>query len=111
MIVVDWSTITRDESLHLLRAAVSVGGRALPVRDEVHEGGKLGNPDVHKRFLKRLRAQLPGDQDPILISDAGFSVPWFRSVQACGFGCIGRLRGRVLIRPVNEDEWAPLCGS
>ena len=106
VIVVDWCTLRRDESLQLLRAALPVGGRALPVWDEVHEGQKLGNPEVHKRFLAKLQALLPGDQPPILISDAGFGVPWFRSAQARGFGCIGRLRGRTLVRPVGEAEWA-----
>ena len=30
-IVVDWCVLKADESLHLLRAALPVGGRALPV--------------------------------------------------------------------------------
>ncbi len=109
VIVVDWCTLRRDESLQLLRAALPVGGRALPVWDEVHGAKLLGNPGVHRHFLDRLRALVPGDQQAILISDAGFGVPWFRSAQARGFGCIGRLRGRTLVRPVGETEWAGIA--
>ena len=77
--------------------------------DEVHEGKKLGNAQVHQRFLAKLRTLLPAtDQRPILISDAGFIVPWFRSAETLGFGCIGRLRGRLHVRPVGQHEWAPV---
>lgn len=108
VIVVDWSTLTRDESLHLLRAALPVGGRALPVWDEVHRQDKLGNAQVHAGFLATLRRLLPLESVPILITDAGFCVPWFRSAEALGFNCIGRLRGRTLLKPTNENVWVPV---
>ena len=108
VVIVDWCTLTRDESLHLLRAAMPVGGRALPVWDEVHQQAKLGNASVHDRFLASLRALVPANRQPIVITDAGFSVPWFRSAQARGFACIGRLRGRTLLRPKGEEEWASI---
>ena len=108
VVIVDWCTLTRDESLHLLRAAMPVGGRALPVWDEVHQQAKLGNASVHDRFLASLRALVPANRQPIVITDAGFSVPWFRSAQARGFACIGRLRGRTVLRPKGEEEWAPI---
>jgi len=42
VIVVDWCVRKADESLHLLRAALPVGGRTLPVWDEVHGQAQLG---------------------------------------------------------------------
>jgi hypothetical protein len=109
VVVVDWCTLTRDESLHLLRAALPVGGRTLPVWDEVHPQAKLGNAKVHLQFLATLRRLLPIETVPILITDAGFGVPWFRDAQSLGFACIGRLRGRIQLRPVGQTDWAPVC--
>lgn len=108
LVVVDWCTLKRDESLHLLRAALPVGGRTLPIWDEVHPQAKLGNAQVHRAFLARLRTLVPQHEPPILISDAGFGVPWFQAAQAEGFACIGRLRGRTLVRPVDETDWVPI---
>lgn len=110
VIVVDWCVLKRDESLHLLRTALSVGGRTLAVWDEVHRQDKLGNMRMHTGFLASLRRLLPLEALPILITDAGFGVPWFRSAEALGFACIGRLRGLPRIRPVGETEWAPTGG-
>lgn len=104
-VVVDWCTLKRDESLHLLRAALPVGGRTLSLWDEVHPQAKLGNARVHLGFLATLRRLLPWDRLPILITDAGFKVPWFRAAEGLGFACIGRLRGLVQLRPVGESEW------
>lgn len=106
VITVDWSALKRDESLHLLRAALPVGGRTLPVWDEVHRQAMLGNAHVHTGFLATLRRLLPQATVPILITDAGFGVPWFRSAEALGFTCIGRLRGMIQLRPVGETDWA-----
>jgi hypothetical protein len=53
VIVVDWRVLKADESLHLLRAALPVGGRALPVWDEVHGQSQLGQAAVHAAFLQR----------------------------------------------------------
>lgn len=104
-ILVDWCTLKQDESLHLLRAAVPVGGRTLPVWDEVHGQDRLGNRDVHYGFLARLRRLVPVEKIPILITDAGFKTPWFRAAEELGFTCIGRLRGTVLLKPVGEEGW------
>ena len=40
VIIVDWSTLKADESWHLLRAALAVGGRTLTLYEEVHPRGK-----------------------------------------------------------------------
>lgn len=110
VVAIDWCTLKRDESLHLLRAALPVGGRALPVWDEVHPQAKLAHPRVHTGFLATLRRLLPLDALPILITDAGFGVPWFKSAESLGFACIGRLRGLTQIRPVGEADWAATGG-
>lgn len=76
IIVVDWSDLKDDKSWHLLRAAVPVGGRTMPVLDMVFPGGEQGSPKAEQRFLQRLQRIVPEGVCPILITDAGFRAPW-----------------------------------
>jgi len=110
VIVIDWSDLKADKSWCLLRAAVPVGGRTLPVLDMVFPGKQQGTPAAEKRFLQRLRCLVPAGVKPILITDAGFRAPWFRSVAAMGWDWIGRLRHNTLVKPASVDEkdaWVP----
>jgi len=75
-IVIDWSDLKSDRSWHLLRAAIPVGGRSLPILDMVFPGGRQGSPKAEKLFLQRLARLLPHDVCPILGTDAGFRGPW-----------------------------------
>jgi hypothetical protein len=47
--LVDWTDLDEDKGLMLLRAAVAVNGRALPIYEEVHE--HEGDARMHRRFL------------------------------------------------------------
>lgn len=105
VIVVDWSTLKEDESWHLLRAAVAVGGRTLSVYEEVHSQRKQQSPRVHRRFLKRLKQLLPPDSVPIIVTDAGFRCPWFRQVEALGWHWIGRVRNQVCVKLAASPDW------
>src|SRR5215218_8300484 len=89
----------------LLRAAVPLGGRALPIYEEVHPLRSYNSPRTHRRFLEHLHAVLPATCRPILITDAGFRGPWFRAVERCGWDWIGRVRNSVKYRVVrNADD-------
>ena len=109
VIVIDWSDLKSDRSWHLLRAAIPVGGRTLPILDMVFPNGQQGSPKAEKQFLKRLADVLPGDSRPVLVTDAGFRGPWFRAVEARGWQWLGRLRNTTYLKPVavpNEpDQW------
>lgn len=111
VIVIDWSDLKEDRSWCLLRAAVPVGGRTLPVLDMVFPGKQQGAPAAEKRFLKRLAALMPEHARPVLIADAGFRSPWFREVSALGWDWVGRLRGTTRVKPVEaqdeQDQWVP----
>lgn len=111
VIVVDWSDLKPDRSWCLLRAAVPVGGRTLPVLDMVFPGKQQGAPSAEKQFLKRLAALMPEQARPILVTDAGFRNPWFRQVTALGWDWVGRLRGTTQVKPVavpdRKEEWVP----
>lgn len=109
VIIIDWSDLKDDKSWHLLRAAVAVGGRTLPVLDMVFAGGQQGSPKAEQRFLQRLKAILPAHACPILVTDAGFRAPWFRAVTAMGWLWLGRLRHRTYVKPVDAphvpEQW------
>ena len=111
LILIDWSDLKPDGSWHVLRAAVPVGGRALPILDMVFPGGMQGSPQAEGRFLQRLIAIVPPGVKPILVTDAGFRIPWFRAVSALGWSWVGRLRHRTRVKPADEadhpSQWLP----
>ncbi len=98
LIVIDWSDLKEDQSLHLLRASLPVGGRSLTLYEEVHPQRKLGNRQLQHRFLQRLKALLPATAQPIIVADAGFRVPFYREVERLGWRWVGRVRGRDFIK-------------
>ncbi|WP_295449792.1 IS4 family transposase [uncultured Thiodictyon sp.] len=98
LILIDWSDIKADQSFHLLRASIAVGGHALTLYEEIHPNCHYGNPRVQERFLHTVASLLPPGAAPIVIADAGFKVPFFRAVEALGWRWVGRLRGRDYVR-------------
>ncbi|MGD8275965.1 MAG: IS4 family transposase [Thiohalocapsa sp.] len=98
LIVVDWSDLKEDQSLHLLRASLPVGGRSLTLYEEVHTQSTLGNRQVQHRFLHQLKALLPAAAQPIIVADSGFKVPFYREVERLGWRWVGRVRGRDTIK-------------
>ena len=98
LIVIDWSDLKADQSLHLLRASLPVGGRSLTLYEEVHPQGKLGNRQVQHRFLQRLAQLLPASAEPIIVADSGFKVPFFSEVERLGWRWVGRVRGRDYVK-------------
>ncbi|MGB5831102.1 MAG: hypothetical protein WBG92_03825 [Thiohalocapsa sp.] len=75
LILIDWSDLKADQSLHLLRASLALGGRSLTLYEEVHGQRLLGNRGVMTRFLRTLATLLPVHAAPITIADSGFKVP------------------------------------
>jgi len=101
VILVDWTGM--PNSIHhseggeqcCLRAALAAPGRSITLYDEVHSKKKEANPTVHKNFLKRLSKMLPDNCKPIIITDAGFKIPWFKAVVSLGWDYVGRVRGET----------------
>jgi hypothetical protein len=90
VIVIDWTDLKPDKLWCLLRAAVPIGGRTLPMLDMVFPGKDQGSPQAERRFLQRLKALLPDQLRPILVTDAGYRTPWFEAVSAMGWDWVGR---------------------
>lgn len=96
VVLLDWTKVA--DNLHALVAAVPIGGRALPIYVEVHWERHLGSHRVHVCFLKALKAILPPECQPIIVTDAGFHGPFFREVRSHGWHFLGRLRGGGKVR-------------
>jgi len=91
-ILVDWTKMPH-KNFHVLRASLAATGRAITLYEEVHDEKYLGSPKVHKLFLLTLKKILPKHCHPIIVTDAGFSVSWFKAVLKNNWDYIGRIRG------------------
>jgi hypothetical protein len=91
--------------LYALRASSPTGGRCHTVYELLYPKAKEGNPTLHRKFLKHLKEILPTGCRPIIVTDAGFHNPWFKSVLALGWDCIGRIRGLKIYRHLNKKEY------
>lgn len=103
VILVDWSRLNRAGSLHVLRASVALGGRALVLYEEVHDSE--GKPGVHRAFLKHLGELLGARCKPVIVTDAGFKRPWFAEVDKLGWYYVGRVRGQSKVRAAESSSW------
>lgn len=110
VLIIDWSELKSDGRWHLLRAGLVAKGRTLTVYEEVHPEAKKHNRQVQTAFLRRLQQLLPEATRPILVTDAGFRVPWFRAVETMGWHWVGRVRDHARLRrldPNGLSGWFP----
>jgi len=104
VLLVDWADCTPGHDWLVLRAAVPLGGRAIPVYEEVHPLERYNSPRTHRSFLRHLHEVLPEGSSPILVTDAGFRGPWFRDVERFGWDWIGRVRNKIKYR-IARGPW------
>jgi hypothetical protein len=100
VILLDWTQTIGDSNA--LVAGVAFSGRAIPIYAEVHPGSKLGNRKVQHSFLEALAAVLPAKTRPIIVADAGFKTPFFKSVRERGWDFVIRLRGNGVLRRMSR---------
>lgn len=92
VIAIDWSDLDDHKGQFLLRAAMTVKGRPVTLYQEVHNNKTKEKPATHKAFLNKFETLLPGNCQPIIVTDAGYKSPWFREVLALGWDIVGRVR-------------------
>lgn len=92
IVLIDWSDLDEYKRHFLLRASLAAHGRSLCIYEEIHTVKTKEKPATHKAFLNKLAQILPDKCNPIIVTDAGFKSPWFRSVQAIGWDFVGRVR-------------------
>jgi hypothetical protein len=102
---IDWSCLSSINGLYVLRASLSVHGRAIVVYEETHKKKAENNHKVHKAFLKGLQDVLPARVKPIIVTDAGFRAIWYNEVRKRGWDFVGRVRNRNSVKLSNDDEW------
>lgn len=95
ILIADWSPIPGNELFQLLRITIPMGGRSLTIYEECFEEKKLNNTQVHNTFLDELEDLLPEGCQPIILSDAIFKTPWFKTIESKGWFWVGRVRGNV----------------
>jgi len=105
VIVVDWSDCEPGHEWLMLSASLAVGGRALPLYQEVHRLSAYNSPGTHRRFLRALAGVVPRQCRPIVLTDAGFRGPWFRAVEQLGWDWIGRIRNRIKVQVEGTARW------
>jgi Transposase DDE domain len=112
LIVVDWSDVKVDGRFRLLRAGLAVDGRTLTLYEEVHSRARSGQVTLETAFLRSLGRLLPPGCRPIVVTDAGFRVPWLRAVKRLGWDYVGRVRGMVKVQRVDptSSSWE-LCSA
>jgi hypothetical protein len=108
LIIVDWSGLTPCGAFHFLRAAVPVGGRALPLLDMAFALDDYQSQKSHEIFIQKLKSLLPKECCPILITDAGFRCPWYQLVRKMGWDFVGRVRNITQYQDKNSGKWIPI---
>ncbi len=107
IIIVDWSDMDDCKRHFLLRASLAVEGSAFTLYEEVHTVKTKEKPKTHLDFMTTLKGMLTNDCRPIIVSDAGFRVPWFKLVASFGWDWIGRVRNRTFVQLNNDESWFP----
>lgn len=92
IIHIDWSDLDPNKRHFLIRASLLFSGRSLTLYQEVHALNTKEKPATHLRFLSKLKDMLGEDIKPIIVTDAGFKVPWFRQVLSLSWDYVGRVR-------------------
>lgn len=95
VLIADWSGVAGHEQFHLLRIAIPMGGRSLTIYESCFKEHELNKTSVHNAFLDRLEHLLPEGCQPIILTDAIFKTPWFKTIESTGWYWIGRVRGNV----------------
>lgn len=105
-ISIDWSGLTPCGEFHLLRASCPIKGRAVTLFEQSYRESEYMKRHVHENFLKQLKAILPQDCTPIIVTDAGFRCPWFKLVASLGWDFLGRVRNSTQYNTENNQWFA-----
>jgi hypothetical protein len=105
IILVDWSDLDPRKQHFLFRASVAVDGRSLTIFEKIYPLSQKEKPRIHKQFMILLKSMLPPSCKPIIVSDAGFRVPWFELIESLGWDFVGRVRNRTHCQLNQADEW------
>jgi hypothetical protein len=109
LILVDWSNADTKKRHFILRASLALEGRPLTLHQVVVPIDEYTCPHVHKAFLHRLKQVLPADFKPVIITDAGFKVPWFKQIRKLGWHYIARVRGNQTLQMPGQEAFVTVA--
>ena len=104
VILIDWSDLDECKNAFLISATLAYDGRPITLYQEVHGINTKEKPTTHKTFMETLKSLLPKDCRPIIVTDAGFKVPWFKLVLSLGWDYVGRSR-KPNFFSLNGENW------
>jgi hypothetical protein len=107
VILIDWSGLTRCGEYHFLRASIPVGGRALVLWESTYPEKQYSSRKAHREFITTLKGLLPDECRPIIVTDAGFRLPWFQLITQQGWDFVGRVRHTTYCRAQGQSQWVP----
>jgi len=105
LILIDWSNADNKKRHFILRASLALEGRALTLLQDVKAIDDDNCPHVHQAFLLRLKASLPTDCRPVIVTDAGFKVPWLKQIRKLGWHYIARVRGNQTLQLPDSNAF------
>ena len=105
LILVDWSNADSKKQHFILRASMALEGRALTLSQMITTEANYNCPHYHQAFLTRLKEMLPEKCRPVIVTDAGYKVPWLKQVRAMGWDYIARVRGLVSVQLPGQDDF------
>ncbi|WP_350940400.1 IS4 family transposase [Vibrio metschnikovii] len=108
VVLVDWSDIREHKRLMALRASIALHGRSITLYEKAFPLSEQCSKSAHDQFLADLASILPPNVTPLIVSDAGFKVPWFKSVEKHGWFWLGRIRGKVQFAELGSENWDPV---
>jgi hypothetical protein len=94
-----------SKRLFLLRASLAFDGRCITLYQEVHSLETKEKRATHKQFLSILKTMIGETVKLIIVTDAGFIVPWFRQVLDLGWDFVGRTRQPNRFSLDNGKRW------
>ncbi|QFU25193.1 IS4 family transposase [Shewanella eurypsychrophilus] len=108
IIHIDWSDLDDKKESFLIRASLAAQGRSLTLYEEILPLNLKEKPKIHLQFMTRLKAMLPSNCKPIIVTDAGFRIPWFKQVLSLEWDYVGRVRNRTQCFKSGEYDWQPI---
>lgn len=95
IVLIDWSDIREQKRPIVLRASVALQGRSVTLYEKAFPLSEQCSKASHDSFVSELASILPDNTTPLIANDAGFKVPWYKSVEKHGWYWLNRVRRKV----------------
>lgn len=91
LIILDWSGCCSQQRW-ILQASLVGNGRSIPIYREIHPISLISNTKIEKSFLDKLHKIIPETTNVIIVTDAGFRLPFLKYVVSLGWHFVSRIR-------------------